>query len=47
MCYRTGKKSLGQQMKLVCTNVTVIVLPDTGHWILKQRPKETTEVLLK
>jgi hypothetical protein len=33
-----GEKSLGkelrQQMKLVSTNVTVIVLPDTGHWIL-------------
>jgi pimeloyl-ACP methyl ester carboxylesterase len=39
-------KELGQQMKLVSTNVTVIVLPDTGHWILEERPKETTEALV-
>jgi pimeloyl-ACP methyl ester carboxylesterase len=40
-------KELGQQMKLVSTNVTVIVLPDTGHWILEERPKETTDALVK
>jgi pimeloyl-ACP methyl ester carboxylesterase len=46
-----GEKSLGkelsQQMKLVATDVTVIVLPDTGHWILEERPKETTDGLVK
>jgi len=46
-----GEKSLGkelaQQMKLVATDVTVIVLPDTGHWILEERPKETTDALVK
>jgi len=39
-------KALGQQMKLVATNVTVIVLPDTGHWILEERPKQTTDALV-
>jgi pimeloyl-ACP methyl ester carboxylesterase len=46
-----GQKSLGdvlgQQMKLVASNVTVIVIPDTGHWVLEERPKETTEALVK
>ncbi|MDQ1410538.1 MAG: hypothetical protein QOJ41_2273 [Acidobacteriaceae bacterium] len=46
-----GEKSLGQelaqQMKLVSTNVTVVILPDTGHWILEERPKETTDALVK
>ncbi len=46
-----GEKSLGnqlaQQMKLVADNVTVVVLPNTGHWILEERPKETTEALVK
>ena len=46
-----GEKSLGNelaaQMKLVADNVTVIVLPNTGHWILEERPKETTDALLK
>jgi len=23
------------------------VLKDTGHWVLEERPKETTEALLK
>jgi pimeloyl-ACP methyl ester carboxylesterase len=45
-----GKKSLGnelgEQMKLVANNVTVIVLPNTGHWILEEKPKETTDALV-
>jgi len=46
-----GEKSLGealgQQTKLVATDVTVVVLKDTGHWVLEERPKETTEALQK
>ena len=46
-----GEKSLGNelgaQMKLVADNVEVVVLPNTGHWILEERPKETTEALVK
>lgn len=44
-----GEKSLGevlgQQTKLVATDVTVVVLKNTGHWVLEERPKETTEAL--
>jgi pimeloyl-ACP methyl ester carboxylesterase len=39
--------ALGQQMKLVATDVTVVVLKDAGHWILEEQPKETTASLLK
>ena len=46
-----GEKSLGevlgQQMKLVATDVTVVVLKDAGHWILEEKPKETTDALVK
>jgi pimeloyl-ACP methyl ester carboxylesterase len=46
-----GEKSLGevlgQQMKLVAPDVTVVVLKDTGHWLLEERPKETTDALVK
>ena len=46
-----GEKSLGdalaQQMKLVASDVTVVVLRDTGHWVLEERPKETTDALAK
>jgi pimeloyl-ACP methyl ester carboxylesterase len=46
-----GEKSLGnelaEQMKLVADNVTVVVLKDTGHWILEERPKETSDALVR
>ena len=45
-----GEKSLGNdlggQMKLVTENPIVIVLPNTGHWILEEKPKETTDALV-
>jgi pimeloyl-ACP methyl ester carboxylesterase len=46
-----GEKSmgdvLGQQMNLVASNVTGVVLKETGHWVLEERPQETTEALAK
>jgi pimeloyl-ACP methyl ester carboxylesterase len=38
---------LGPQMKLVANDVTVIVLKDTGHWIMEERPKETMDAIVK
>jgi pimeloyl-ACP methyl ester carboxylesterase len=38
---------LGEQMKLVATNATMIVLKDCGHWVLEEKPKETTAALMK
>jgi pimeloyl-ACP methyl ester carboxylesterase len=38
--------ALGPQMKLVATDVTVIVLKDTGHWVMEERPKETMQAVL-
>src|SRR5580693_2522476 len=37
---------LGDQMKLVATNATMIVLKDCGHWVLEEKPKETTAALM-
>ena len=34
-------------MKRVAADVTVMILKDTGHWLLEERPKETTDALLK
>jgi len=39
--------ALGQQVKLVATDATVIVLKNTGHWLMEENPKETTEALEK
>jgi pimeloyl-ACP methyl ester carboxylesterase len=40
-------EALGQQTRLVATDVTVVVLKDTGHWVLEENPKQTTDALLK
>ena len=46
-----GEKSLGRvlgdQTKLVAPDVTVVVLQNTGHWVLEEDPGGTTEALLK
>ena len=38
---------LGRQVKLVASDVTAVVLKDTGHWVMEERPEETTAALLK
>jgi pimeloyl-ACP methyl ester carboxylesterase len=38
---------LGEQVKLVATNARVIVLKNTGHWLMEEDYKETSEALLK
>jgi pimeloyl-ACP methyl ester carboxylesterase len=37
---------LGQQMKIVATDAKMIVLKDTGHWVMEERPKETMDALM-
>jgi pimeloyl-ACP methyl ester carboxylesterase len=34
-------------MMLVASNVTFVVLKDTGHWVMEERPKETIAALVK
>lgn len=45
-----GDKSLGEamaaQMKLVATDVTVVIVRNSGHWILEEQPKQTTDALV-
>jgi pimeloyl-ACP methyl ester carboxylesterase len=44
-----GEKSLGaplgEQLKLVATNVTVVVIKNAGHWVLEEQPQQTTDAL--
>jgi pimeloyl-ACP methyl ester carboxylesterase len=40
-------EALGQQAKLVATDATIVVLKNTGHWVLEENPRETTEALEK
>jgi pimeloyl-ACP methyl ester carboxylesterase len=36
---------LAKQLKVVATNVTVVILKNTGHWVLEEKPKETFDAL--
>jgi pimeloyl-ACP methyl ester carboxylesterase len=40
-------EALGQQAKLVATDATILVLKNTGHWVLEENPQATTEALEK
>jgi pimeloyl-ACP methyl ester carboxylesterase len=40
-------EALGQQMKVVASDAKVVVLKNTGHWVLEENPKETTDALMK
>jgi pimeloyl-ACP methyl ester carboxylesterase len=42
---RANGEVLGKQAKLVAIDVTVVVLKNTGHWVMEENPKETTEAL--
>jgi pimeloyl-ACP methyl ester carboxylesterase len=33
-------------MKLVATDVTILDLKDTGHWVMEERPKETMDAIV-
>ena len=33
-------------MKLVASDVTIIIVKSSGHWILEEQPKQTTDALI-
>jgi len=39
--------ALAEQTKSVAVDVTTVVLEDTGHWVMEERPKETMDALMK
>ena len=46
-----GEKSNGnlsrQQVKLVASDVSIVVFKDTGHWVMEEHSRETTDALMK
>jgi pimeloyl-ACP methyl ester carboxylesterase len=48
---RSGEKAngdaLAHQMKQVASDVTLVVLKDTGHWVMEERPQETMAALVR
>src|ERR1700751_1865094 len=43
---KANGKALGAQAKLIAATVKVIIIEDTGHWILEESPKETIGALV-
>jgi pimeloyl-ACP methyl ester carboxylesterase len=43
---KASAATLMPQMKLVATDVTTVTLSDCGHWVLEEKPKETTAALM-
>ncbi|MGW5656639.1 alpha/beta fold hydrolase [Streptomyces humi] len=39
--------SVARQVRHYATHVTPAVVPDSGHWIYEEHPKETTDMLLR
>jgi pimeloyl-ACP methyl ester carboxylesterase len=37
---------LGQQLKVVASDAKVVVLENTGHWVLEENPRGTTDALM-
>jgi pimeloyl-ACP methyl ester carboxylesterase len=44
---KANGQALGEQAKLVASDATVVVLRNTGHWLMEENPGETTEALMK
>jgi len=44
---KANGEALGKQVKLVATNVETLVLPNTGHWVMEERPRETMDALTR
>jgi pimeloyl-ACP methyl ester carboxylesterase len=38
--------ALAKQVKLVASSATTVTLPNTGHWVMEERPQETSEALV-
>jgi pimeloyl-ACP methyl ester carboxylesterase/quercetin dioxygenase-like cupin family protein len=46
-----GDKANGEvlrmQAKLVASNASSVILPNTGHWLMEESPRETTDALMR
>jgi len=44
---RASNTFLGEQARIVATDVAVTILASTGHWVLQERPRETIDALIR
>ena len=39
-------EALGKQIQLVATDVTIVIVKNSGHWILEEQPNQTMNALM-
>jgi len=44
---KANGEALGRQAKLVASNVKVVILKNSGHWLMEERPRETIAALTR
>jgi pimeloyl-ACP methyl ester carboxylesterase/uncharacterized RmlC-like cupin family protein len=44
---KANGKPLGEQVRLVAANAASVTLANTGHWVMEENPRETTEALMR
>jgi pimeloyl-ACP methyl ester carboxylesterase len=44
---KANGEALGKQARLVATDATVVIVKNSGHWVLEEQPRETVEALEK
>jgi pimeloyl-ACP methyl ester carboxylesterase len=44
---KANGEALGQQAKLVASDVTVVIVKNSGHWVMEEQPRETMEALAR
>lgn len=43
---KANGEALAREVQSVATNVKVVVIPDCGHWLMEEKPKETMDALV-
>ena len=38
---------LGQQVKAIASDATIVIIKESGHWVMEEKPQETMDALMK
>lgn len=44
---KANGEALGRQVTRIASHAEAITLPDTGHWVIEERPRETADALVR
>jgi pimeloyl-ACP methyl ester carboxylesterase len=44
---KANGEALGKQVRLVATDATVVIIKNSGHWVMEERPQETIDAITR